>query len=204
MATVTPNYSWPVPTSSDYVKDGATAIEALGDAIDATVFALPTGLALLNTTTFTGQSSVIIDGVFSSTYRNYKFTFSPSAVSGTDIPIYWVMRSGTPAADVTTNYEQQTASARSTTLSGVLATIATITTATTAVGDYSFAQMDLLNPNVTQRTGWLGSNFYAPSSGNSYLQTFGGAQSSTTQFTGIKFYPSSGTFGGTIKVYGYK
>jgi hypothetical protein len=37
MATVTPTYSWPVPTSTDYVKDGASAIEALGDAIDATL-----------------------------------------------------------------------------------------------------------------------------------------------------------------------
>ena len=37
MATTTPNNSWPVPTSTDYVKDGATAIESLGDAIDASV-----------------------------------------------------------------------------------------------------------------------------------------------------------------------
>lgn len=37
MATTTPIFGWPVPTSTDYVKDGATAIEALGDAIDATV-----------------------------------------------------------------------------------------------------------------------------------------------------------------------
>jgi hypothetical protein len=37
MATTTPNYGWPVPTSTDYVKDGATAIEALGDAVDATL-----------------------------------------------------------------------------------------------------------------------------------------------------------------------
>jgi len=40
MATTTPNYGWPVPTSTDYVKDGATAIESLGDAIDATVYGL--------------------------------------------------------------------------------------------------------------------------------------------------------------------
>jgi hypothetical protein len=40
MATTTPNYGWPVPTSTDLVKDGATAIEALGDAVDATVFGL--------------------------------------------------------------------------------------------------------------------------------------------------------------------
>jgi len=37
MATVTPNFNWPVPTSTDLVKDGATAIEALGDAIDASM-----------------------------------------------------------------------------------------------------------------------------------------------------------------------
>jgi hypothetical protein len=37
MATTTPNNGWAVPTSTDYVKDGATAIETLGDAIDASV-----------------------------------------------------------------------------------------------------------------------------------------------------------------------
>jgi hypothetical protein len=37
MATTTPIYGWPVPTSSDLVKNGATAIEALGDAVDATM-----------------------------------------------------------------------------------------------------------------------------------------------------------------------
>lgn len=37
MATTTPNNGWTVPTSTDYVKDGATAIETLGDAIDASV-----------------------------------------------------------------------------------------------------------------------------------------------------------------------
>ncbi len=34
MATVTPNFNWPVPTSTDLVKDGATAIAALGQDID--------------------------------------------------------------------------------------------------------------------------------------------------------------------------
>jgi hypothetical protein len=37
MATTTPLNGWPVPTSTDYVKDGATAIESLGDAIDTSV-----------------------------------------------------------------------------------------------------------------------------------------------------------------------
>ena len=43
MATTTPNFGWPVPTSTDLVKDGATAIEALGDAIDASLVDLEGG-----------------------------------------------------------------------------------------------------------------------------------------------------------------
>jgi hypothetical protein len=43
MATVTPNFNWPVPTSTDLVKDGATAIEGLGDAIDASLLDLKGG-----------------------------------------------------------------------------------------------------------------------------------------------------------------
>ena len=37
---LSPNYSWPEPDNSDFVKDGATDIRALGDAIDATVYAI--------------------------------------------------------------------------------------------------------------------------------------------------------------------
>jgi hypothetical protein len=33
----TPTYSWPYPESSDFVADGATAIENLADAVDTTV-----------------------------------------------------------------------------------------------------------------------------------------------------------------------
>ena len=43
MATTTPNYGWSVPTSTDLVKDGATAIETLGDSIDASFVGLKGG-----------------------------------------------------------------------------------------------------------------------------------------------------------------
>jgi hypothetical protein len=43
LSTVTPNFNWPVPTSTDLVKDGATAIEALGDSIDASMVDLKGG-----------------------------------------------------------------------------------------------------------------------------------------------------------------
>ena len=43
MATTTPNFGWTVPTSTDLVKDGATAIETLGDSIDASMADLKGG-----------------------------------------------------------------------------------------------------------------------------------------------------------------
>ena len=43
MATTTPNFGWTVPTSTDLVKDGATAIETLGDGIDASFVGLKGG-----------------------------------------------------------------------------------------------------------------------------------------------------------------
>jgi hypothetical protein len=90
MATTTPNYGWPVPTSTDYVKDGATAIEALGDAIDATVFGLPIGgLRFLTGATFTSATSFSLpNNTFSADYANYKLqvfitgTSAQSTVTG--------------------------------------------------------------------------------------------------------------------------
>ena len=43
MATTTPNFGWVVPTSTDLVKDGATAIETLGDSVDASFVGLKGG-----------------------------------------------------------------------------------------------------------------------------------------------------------------
>jgi hypothetical protein len=43
MATTTPNFGWAVPTSTDLVKDGAVAIETLGDSIDASMVDLKGG-----------------------------------------------------------------------------------------------------------------------------------------------------------------
>jgi hypothetical protein len=85
MATTTPNFGWSVPTSSDLVKNGAVAIETLGDSIDAslvdlkggttgqvlakatntdmdftwTTAASGGGMTLLSTTTLSGTSTTI-------------------------------------------------------------------------------------------------------------------------------------------------
>ena len=87
MATTTPNYGWTVPTSTDLVKDGATAIETLGDAIDASMnTALGTkkaGMVLLNTTSFSGVTSVSLPAsTFTSTYDNYRIILTGTTAAG--------------------------------------------------------------------------------------------------------------------------
>jgi hypothetical protein len=67
MATTTPNYGWAVPTSSDLVKNGATAIETLGDSIDASLVDLRGGTV--------GQSLVKA----SSTEMDFAWSSTPSA-----------------------------------------------------------------------------------------------------------------------------
>jgi len=63
MATTTPNYGWVVPTSTDLVKNGATAIETLGDSIDASLVGLRGGTTgqVLSKTTGTQMAFTWVD-----------------------------------------------------------------------------------------------------------------------------------------------
>jgi hypothetical protein len=80
MATTTPNYGWDVPTSTDYVKDGASAIEILGDDIDASLFSITSGknvgMVHLHTTNFSATSNLVINNVFTTAYQNYRIIVS--------------------------------------------------------------------------------------------------------------------------------
>jgi len=92
MATTT-NYGWTTPDDTALVKDGASAIRTLGSSIDTSLNnALGTkkaGLVLLNTTSFSGVSSVSLPAsTFTSTYANYKIVFQgDSSTAGNEITI---------------------------------------------------------------------------------------------------------------------
>lgn len=65
----TANYSWPYPESTDFVADGATAMENLADAADATVHTLSGTVATLaqNNLQFLGWSGRTSGSGFPST-----------------------------------------------------------------------------------------------------------------------------------------
>jgi hypothetical protein len=63
----TANNNWPYPESTDLVKDGATAIENLADAIDTTLGVYSSGAnwSLLNAggTALTGATTITVSGI---------------------------------------------------------------------------------------------------------------------------------------------
>jgi hypothetical protein len=200
MATTTPNYGWPVPTSTDYVKDGATAIEALGDAIDATVFGLPTGaLTLLNTTSFTTSSGVAVDNVFTATYRNYIFTINLTAATATTDILFYGRTGG---SDVTTNYNYQFISGRTTTVAANSGSTARLGEAVSGGALTTQFQTFLASPQLAQPTGFQNISYAEQPSGVPTQFVTVGRHTGTNQFDGIKIYPSAGTLTGTLSIYG--
>jgi hypothetical protein len=202
MATTTPNYGWTVPTSTDLVKDGATAIETLGDAIDASMnTALGTkkaGLVLLNTTSFSAVASQSINDVFSATYQNYLILGNLSGSTGN--PGDFRLRvSG--ADNSTNNYIRQTINADSTTLAAATQT-STLWTQffVYSTADTSIFEAIITNPFATAKTGYFARSTQEGSS----LKIQGGYHNVSSSFTGFTLLAQSGnTITGTVRVYGY-
>jgi hypothetical protein len=197
----TANNNWPYPESTDLVKDGATAIENLADAIDTTlgVF-VPSnpGLTLINTTSFSAVASQSINDVFSATYDNYKIIFVGSA--STVISINFRLRvAGVDASG--SNYIRQRILADSTSVAGAR---------TTAVayfpGDVEFDPstqiIELANPAKASKTAFNTQGLII-TGGNTNLILTAGQHDLSTAYDGFSIIASSGTITGTVSVYGY-
>jgi hypothetical protein len=201
MAGQTTNYLFDYPTSTDYVKDGATAIETLADDVDATLFtalggAYP-GLRLVKKQTIgTGVSSVTVTGAFSATYDNYKIIMSGGSASASN-DINMTLGSATTGYYSALNVVNYTTSG-----------VAGVGRSNTAFWDSparcnttgNFANIDIFMPFATTTT-----RFNAVFENLTNAGTVVGAQASTTSFTSFTFTPSAGATmtGGTIYVYGY-
>jgi hypothetical protein len=203
MATTTPNYGWDVPTSSDYVKDGAQAIETLGDDIDATLWTALggdyPGLRLIKTQTIgSGVSTVQVTDAFSATYDNYLIIVS-GGVGSTATGINLTL-----GATVTGYYRGGNfTSYGSTTVTGVASANASNWQSTGVATTTSLdARVELFDPFLTKNTKFRGSYASALTTGESLVQQ--GFLNNTTSYTDFTFTKASGTLtGGTIYVYGY-
>jgi hypothetical protein len=92
---VTPNYSWPVPVATDFVKDGWEAISDLGNAIDTTVAGIGGVLQIVSVTktdTFSTTSATFAD------ITGLTATITPSSISSKILIFGSAMVASDPAA----------------------------------------------------------------------------------------------------------
>ena len=61
------------------------------------------------------------------------------------------------------------------------------------------SSLDMFSPQLAQDTTWSGTAGYQ--GGHTFV--IGGAMEVDTQYTGIKFYQSTGNITGSIQIYGY-
>jgi len=201
MATTTPNYGWDVPTSSDYVKQGAVAIETLGDDIDATLWTALggnyPGLRLVKKQTVgTGVASVTVTNAFSATYVNYKILYTEGVKSNDDQIRFRLGAS-------TTGYYSHL-------IYGNFGTNAPFGATDNNSANWNWVgggdsngcwlATEMLGPFTTKYTRMIG-GAYGGTTSTGYLS---GVHKVATSYTDFTLIPESGTLtGGTIYVYGY-
>jgi hypothetical protein len=201
MATTTPNYGWAVPTSTDLVKDGATAIETLGDAIDASMnTALGTkkaGMVLLNTTSFSAVSAVNFTSNFSATYDNYRLVYSLTLASAADV--FTRLRSG--STDATgSDYVTQAVTAATTVTNGRATNPYWYCNNFATATEFS-AVYDLFNPFKAQVTNGLWQQ-YATTGATIFWNASSTRHNLTNSYDGLTIY-SAQNMTGSASLYGY-
>ena len=205
MATTTPNYGWDVPTSTDYVAQGAVAIETLGDDIDASLFSITggknVGLVPISITSFSGVSSVAVDNVFTSTFKNYRIVVN--ATNGVSTPSRAYIRIINNAGSVVSaggsyrsgfNWWRNTTSA-----SGTEASAASTLMSIAVANSYTYGlTIEATDPRASDP---VFSGLYA---GFDYSSVFNGFCLSSGPARGFQLFNDTGTMQGEIRVYGYR
>ena len=206
MATTTPNYGWDVPTSTDYVKDGATAIETLGDDIDSSLFSITggknVGLVHINSTTISAATQISVNSVFTSGWRNYLVIIDAREATATDIG--FTMRLRASATDNTAaSYDLQTNGRTGTTQYGDLVNGATSWSFQIGNRAHQLAVLQIMTPQLAMPTLVQGTVLSADMGANIGSQIQVGDHRDNYQADGFTAFFTNST-NGVARVYGYR
>lgn len=149
------------------------------------------GLVLVGSSTFSAQSSVSFNNVFSSTYNNYVIFCSVPAVLYIQLSL-----NGTPSS-ASYGYSSHYMDYNGAT--GAWSNSAGTSATSAFIANTTGMHLNIFNPSIATTTTW---NAVAGNGGtNGYV---GGSHNISTAYDGIKFFPSSGTITGTIRIYGMR
>jgi hypothetical protein len=204
----TVNNNWPYPESSDLVKDGATAIENLADAIDTTlgVYTPATpGLVLIGSpVTFSGVSSQVLTNVFSATYDNYRLIIDLTTVSASQEITLRLRTSG--GSDATTNYTNAVRTFSDGGASGNLISTTSwkvMLTRSGSPGHFYSLDMNLHSPFLATATTHTMTGISRNSAGASLGTYGGGMHEDSTSFSSLSILVDTGNVTGKAYIYGY-
>jgi hypothetical protein len=146
--------------------------------------------------TFSAVNSISLNGVFTSTYENYRVIISSVASVGGD----GSFRFRAAGSDLTTStYNRtmiygQSGVTVSNQAGAAFLNLSDMTTST------SLFTLDINGANLAARKTISGLGYTS----SPFTQIYGAANTTATAMDGFTFYPASGTVTGTIRVYGYK
>ena len=152
---------------------------------------------------FSGSTSVSLNGVFSSLYQNYAIVIcSKGTVGGLASTL---LRFRAAGSDTTTNYSYLAMYNTHTGGPNRSAGAATTSGFIGAVGDWdNQIVVNVAKPNISGTNIAYSGTYISPGSTASEAGNYGGWLTATAVYDGITVFVNSGTFTGTIRVYGYR
>lgn len=157
------------------------------------------------TVTFTNVTSISLNSVFTSGFTSYRIIFNASAATNSSNNLNMRLRaSGTD--NTTSNYWQNGFHYNNTTFttrSFSAQTNFSLSSFEASSGDRTQTSLDVHNPQLNRVTSWTDVSSGSIGGVGPIVMLAAGNHMQTTQFDGITFYPTSGSFSGVINVYGY-
>lgn len=163
---------------------------------------LEPGLVLLNTTSFSGVTSIDITGVFSATYKNYLILLKTTAATSYSLNSR-LLSGSTP--NTAANYYRSRLRLINTTVSGSTETDNTEWTLSDSSQTATFTKINLFSPFEAAITYCENqTRFTGTSTSTTGFQVDSHTHTVASSFDGIRFYSSSPNFSaGEVSVYGY-
>jgi len=221
MPGTTPVYGFPYPEPTDLVadypalgQDLAEDIEAVLPTIGGLAPATPTSIANSggsaslsgNTVSFTGVTSVSLNGCLTSTYNKFRVMVKLRGVTADGFLALRMRVGGTDATG--SNYNTSLGGANVTGAAAIVACTTTyfyvLQTDNGSNGPYYAAAIDLYDPATAYVTAATIVSTGVNSAGNATGLAGGGNHTVSTAYDGLTLLATVGNIDGLVSVYGYK
>jgi hypothetical protein len=219
MPGTTPVYGFPYPEPTDLVADYPALGQDLAEDVETVISGLGSGLNLKAPSSiansggsasltgamvsFSGVTTVSLNGVFSSTYDNYRIIIGNTASASANL-LMRLRASGSDNSSANYAWSGTYTSSTSAAYNGETGAGAT----SMAIG-YSESGMqcntilDIFSPFATNQAIYFANNLRISGSVSNENKRSGG-MTVTTSYDGFTLFAASGTITGSIRVYGYK